>query len=258
MEQEDEGRKEAYGVVRMKIPNIKLTKREVVIAGGSSVVAASLSGVAVYILTKKKMELKFYKLMDEEAAATKEYYKQLYKQDEYSDPEALLESLHNETIITEERYIPVEDQEIVVDESEPDSSEDEPEVVNILVKPDDKFNLEEEMANRTEDAPYILHRDEFMQGALGYEQTTLTYFEGDDVLVDERDQVVDDTEGTVGNDNLLKFGHGSKDNNVVYIRNDRLELDIEVLRSRGKYTQEVLGFIEHSDKSIRKFRRDDG
>jgi hypothetical protein len=89
-------------------------------------------------------------------------------------------------------------------------------------------------------------------------QHTLTYFEGDDVLTDEEDQPINETDDTVGNANLLKFGHGSKDNNIVYVRNEKLDLDFEITRSKGSYIKEVLGFIQHDDrKRVRSFRRRD-
>jgi hypothetical protein len=94
-----------------------------------------------------------------------------------------------------------------------------------------------------------------MESEPGYQQVTITFFEGDDVLSDERDQVIEDIEETVGVENLKQFGHGSKDPKIVYIRNDRLELDFEVVQSQNKYVEEVLGFVQHSDqRKIRKFR----
>jgi hypothetical protein len=39
----------------------------------------------------------------------------------------------------------------------------------------------------------------------------------------------------------LRFGHGSKDPNVVYIRNPRLEMEMEILRDPSSYEKEVLG-----------------
>ena len=97
-----------------------------------------------------------------------------------------------------------------------------------------------------------------MENDKEFNQVTLTYFEGDEVLSDERDQTVDDVDGLAGEDNLQRFGHGSGDPNVLYIRNEHISLDMEILRSKGKYTHEVLGFIEHSDQpKIRRFRSDD-
>ena len=39
----------------------------------------------------------------------------------------------------------------------------------------------------------------------------------------------------------LRFGHGSNDPNVVYIRNDRLKAEYEVLLNSGSYQEEILG-----------------
>lgn len=104
--------------------------------------------------------------------------------------------------------------------------------------------------------PYIISHDEFMQNDPENDQITITYFEGDGVLSDERDEVIPDEEIILGKNNL-KFGHGSKDNNIVYVRNEAVNTDFEVLRSQGKYAEQVLGFM-HSEQpdfsGPRKFR----
>ena len=89
-------------------------------------------------------------------------------------------------------------------------------------------------------APYIISADEFLNTEVGYEQFTLTYFQGDETLVDQADTIVESVEKTVGVANLSKFGHLSEDENIVYIRNERLNWDFEVVRSMGKYSVEVL------------------
>lgn len=148
------------------------------------------------------------------------------------------------------------------------STDDEPKVevkvTNIFasqqVHPEvrhDDFDYDEELARRNGDTPYVIHHDEFMEGEKDYEQQQLTYFKGDDILIDNRDEVVQDTEATVGDSNLLRFGHGSKDRNIVYVRNDRIELDFEIVQDEGSYTEKVLGFLEHSD-TPRRFRSSDG
>jgi len=44
-----------------------------------------------------------------------------------------------------------------------------------------------------------------------------------------------------------KFGHGSGDPNVVYIRNEQYTAEIELCRSPNSYAEEVHGF-KHSDE----------
>ena len=59
--------------------------------------------------------------------------------------------------------------------------------------------------------------------------------------------MIDDINGTVGQDNMKRFGHGCDDPNVVFIRNEKLATDFEVLRHNGSYAEEVLGLVETDD-----------
>ena len=44
----------------------------------------------------------------------------------------------------------------------------------------DGWNYPEELQNRSEDRPYVIHQDEFKQGESGYDQTTYTYYAVDE------------------------------------------------------------------------------
>ena len=110
--------------------------------------------------------------------------------------------------------------------------------------PSDRNELDR--SNRSSTRPYIIDQDEFTQADLEYNQNTLTYYEADGVLVDEQDQPVPIAQ-TVGEKNL-QFGNASGDVNIVYIRNDSLEVDFEVCRSFGSYTEEVLGVPAPEDR----------
>jgi hypothetical protein len=129
--------------------------------------------------------------------------------------------------------------------------------------PETYFNFQEEFQRRAERPlePFVITLEEFNDNDTNYQQKTLTYYDGDDVLADVNDKPIDDLDRTVGVQNMLRFGHGSGDPNVVHIRNARLELDIEVTYSNGKFAKEVLGFddeLQHANKrSVRKFRPSD-
>jgi hypothetical protein len=109
-----------------------------------------------------------------------------------------------------------------------------------------------ETAARAEKHAYVIHLDERGQED-GYDEITLTYYQGDDVLCDAEDKVVDDQERVVGVENLDKFGHGSNDVNVVYVRNDAMQLDIEIVKSDKTYAEEVHG-LAHADNPPRRRR----
>lgn len=116
---------------------------------------------------------------------------------------------------------------------------------------DDDFDMEEERLARRNGVPYIVTREEYDANEDDYEQVPLTYFAFDDVLVDEDEKSIDNIEEFVGKHNLQRFGAGSGDSKVVYIRNELKEMDYEVLRSDGSYAEEVLGLtsddhLEHS------------
>jgi hypothetical protein len=102
------------------------------------------------------------------------------------------------------------------------------------------WEIEKSLRQEQPDRPFVIHLDERHERE-GWDEMTLTYYEADDVLCDANDKVVDDQELLVGVANLDRFGHGSKDANIVYIRNPQLEIDLEVVRSVNSYAEEVHG-----------------
>jgi hypothetical protein len=141
------------------------------------------------------------------------------------------------------------------------AEEDRPVVHNnVFAQSDDEWDYEAELSTRRPPTPYIIHADEFIGDEMGYHQTTLTYYVGDDIMTDTDDTPIYGYLQMMGD---LKFGHGSKDPTVVYIRNEGLRSEWEILRHAGKYEQEVLGIgSEPDEKHLRhshgvpKFRRE--
>jgi len=105
----------------------------------------------------------------------------------------------------------------------------------------DEWNYNKEIAQRDRNHPYIIHENEFQETFPDYQQLQWTYYAGDNILCDERDEVVVRPELVVGEENRRRFGHGSSDDNMVYIRNDRLEIEWEITRSWKSHAEEVLG-----------------
>lgn len=134
--------------------------------------------------------------------------------------------------------------------------------INIFATSGDNWDYEKELEGRSPDQPYIIHRDEFFAEEMDYSQLTLTFYEGDEIMVDDQDAPVYNWADITG---PLHWGHGSDDPNVVYIRNDKRKAEFEVLRHTGLYSSEVLGIeieenarvrdLKHSE-SPRKFRTD--
>lgn len=109
-----------------------------------------------------------------------------------------------------------------------------------------------EMEHRDLTKPFIIHRDEYGEEE-EIDTTCITFYEGDGILADDRNIIIPKPETVVGLENL-RWGHGSGDPNVVFIRNPDLECDFEVTRDDGKYTEQVLGYLQHDDEPHHKRR----
>lgn len=82
-------------------------------------------------------------------------------------------------------------------------------------------------------APYVISPDEFgMEDE--YDQIGLMYY-ADHILADDNDDLVEDIETTVGIESLSHFGE--YDDDCVYVRNERLKVDYEILRSLKTYSE---------------------
>jgi len=91
-----------------------------------------------------------------------------------------------------------------------------------------------------EGVPYVIHQDEYAQSETGYSKVAFTYYAGDDVLVGEDERPIPHADIIVGQTNL-KFGLGTDDPDVVFVRNETMEMEMEICRTHLSYEQEVLG-----------------
>lgn len=74
----------------------------------------------------------------------------------------------------------------------------------------------------------------------GFDRLTLYYYEEDDTLADENEEIISNAEEIVG-DSLLYFDN---DDNAIYIRNNKIGALLEVLVVHGSYARDVLGIVE--------------
>ena len=208
----------------------------------SSVIAAfAIGGALGYILTRRRLEEEYLTISKLEIEEARRFYRKLNKED-FPTPEDAVRRfiLKNEPTITSDQFVEALRQ--YTGESIPQS--DTIEVKNIFDRgsnTDPEVGYAEEVQTRNREAPYILSLSAFMSNESGYTQVTLTYYAGDNVLTDERDEPIEDVNATIGLENLYRFGDFSGDPRTIYISNERLQMDFEVLRHDGKYTVEVLG-----------------
>ena len=171
--------------------------------------AAVGSAVSWYILKDK-----YEKLAQEEIDSVKEVYSrrgreervenainkiEISKTGEEEDPKLINEKLINDVadILNKNNYTNLEVQELI-DEAE---------------------------------KPYVISPDEFGE-LYDYENISLTYY-ADKVLADDNDELVEDVDDVVGFESLSHFGEYEPDS--VFVRNDRLKADYEILMDHRNY-----------------------
>lgn len=107
----------------------------------------------------------------------------------------------------------------------------------------DAYNNFEHPEVDSQDIPYSITPEQFSDEKEYYDKVTLLYYEEDDILATEYDEQVNAEAGTmVGLGFAEKFGEFEED--VAFIRNDRLGTDYEILLQHCSYHEKVLGTTE--------------
>lgn len=245
---------------------------------GAFLAGAGLGGVAGYFLCKRQLETKYRQISIDEITAMREHYhRKTVAQEEKGDLEDIVrergysqpEPSQPPMAVTPPSAVVEAAQEDEIDEYEVEETvgrvttgppvvpEPSPEVRNAFeqygddVTAEDGWNWHKERSRRSPVRPYVIHVDE-REEYDNYEGVTFTYYDADDVLCNERDEIVDqgDRDRLIGEQNLNRFGHGSDDEDVVYVRNDKLEMIFEIVRSPNSYAEDhgLETEIRHSDR----------
>lgn len=218
---------------------------------------AAIGGTVGFIVAKSKLETKYEKLAEEEISQMREHYFQ-----KLQAAEAAEEKPSPAEVVKGAGYTPYS-------EIEPssDAGPKEPAVVvekgtvtdvtNVFATPQPEtpeWDQEAEESQRSSTHPYIIHKDEYKANEKEYDQMTWTYYSDDDVLANDVDRPVNAVDGYVPVDFAEKFGHGSGDPNVVYVRNDELSIELEIIRNPGNFAEVVHGFLQHSASRARRHK----
>lgn len=84
-----------------------------------------------------------------------------------------------------------------------------------------------------ENKPYVISPDEFGEFK-DYDTISLTYY-ADQILVDDEGDKIEDVDDVVGMESLTHFGEYEDDS--VFVRNDRLKCDYEILMDERTYSE---------------------
>lgn len=88
-----------------------------------------------------------------------------------------------------------------------------------------------QVMKESEDIPYVIKPEEFGEFD-DYEEISLTFW-ADQILTDDDDEILEDVNRVIGFESLNHFGEYEDDS--VYVRNDRLKCDYEILLDQRKY-----------------------
>jgi len=104
----------------------------------------------------------------------------------------------------------------------------------------DKKEREEELAEAegpSEDRymPYEITEIEFSEEELSFDKVSLSYYQDDDVLVDENEEEIISVDDYIGTDNLNIFSKSGK--NCMYVRNEKISTDYEIVRVLGSFRE---------------------
>lgn len=109
--------------------------------------------------------------------------------------------------------------------------------------------IEQEMETARESGkyPYIIERGEYCNGKQWYEKLDYVYYEGDDILADDKDEVIEGPEYLVGSRFRELFGRDADDPDVLYIRNEQRGADFEICRVTRCYGDEYPWNVDSED-----------
>lgn len=119
-------------------------------------------------------------------------------------------------------------------EEETSDDEDEPDAVDTYIDIASTYTSDDsgKENKRSMIRPHVIPAEDF--DTFGYDTATLTYF-ADGVLADEWDRVIKNADDIVGDD----FAEYLEEEDSVYVRNDELKCDYEILRDLQTYADAV-------------------
>jgi hypothetical protein len=213
------------------------------------IIFATGFGIGV-IATKKRLENQYEQLVQDEIASIREasVLRRVPKRDD-SDEEDTDKVLQfgSHTMNAEAKKMKVKMEKIVTNYGGYYSAQNamaDPE--DMITPEDDQTDKEncESMSRAANDKhgsnPYVISMDDYDNTNPHYDKISIAWYNDDAVLADENEQPVDDVALLVGRC-LEMFGHKSGDPDVVYVRNENLGIDYEVIAHHTSYKSAVLG-----------------
>lgn len=210
-------------------------------------IGAGVGGIGTYVLFKERLEKEYEEAINEEIEALQDTYAR--REIDELDSNGMTEEEYTEKVVSISRkYCPgreAEDMRKSMIYRKPSLNKTRYDVVGHNINEDE----EAEVVDTSK--PYVITIEAFTDDCQDYEKLSLYYYDDDDTLIDERQEVLPDVDALVG-DALTRFGEGSNDPDIVYVRNERMSCDYEIVRYEKGYQEEFLGIPADEVKKRRK------
>lgn len=193
-------------------------------------------------VTNKIMKAKYEKMMQVEVKGVKEYYEAKHSNDETTADELqpVRKPIKKEGNVTEynnaiKQYNAPRK---TMDGRLPEHNDSPPEDEAMDESMENSYN--EQMGRKYElsevyGEPFVISLQEFTEEMQQFDKLSISYYEGDDTVVDEDEEIIEEPHELLGDGALNCFGEGSEDPDIVYVRNAKLAIDYEVIRSPRTY-----------------------
>lgn len=262
-------------------------------AVAATVLSASISAVITYKIANDRIEKQFAEKIEQELADTKKFFATLQEKpsiadlvkdagleeldeailettvDQMADPRPPLGGNGDKGMLVQYNKLagnyarnggddasPVSDGNIEQDLGVTEVEQPDGGVANVFNETSPTDELPQRMIEvRSSDRPYIITLDEFTESE--NDADTLTYYEEDGVLADSQDMPVDRVSEDVGDENLNKFGLGSNDSRMLYVRNEKIGMDYEIILHQGSFAEVVHGITKDEPRKRSRTPREE-
>ena len=182
--------------------------------------AVGVGGSFIYFKKKYKSEA------DEEINEVRKYYQEKFDKEKARIDKLEEESNKIDKAIKEYEKIDTKKVKVKYNKVEEDQEEE-------IVKAEAESPEEDEPTK-----PYLITEEEFLNDKNDYDKISLTYYMFDDTLADESDEMID-IEENISTDIYNQIAGSDED---LYVRNNTLQTDFEIMRVEGSFHDRYGGF----------------
>lgn len=194
------------------------------------------------VVTWKVVKTKYERIAQEEIDSVKEAFAEYFVDKDDTSADEVSEEDDEERPSISSRQINWEDYEDLDEDDEDDEAEedeyqadeaDREEYARLTSYYNNEKGGPEDMDKHVGRAPYVISPDDFAS-LDDWKTVSLTYY-ADDILEDEKYNIINNRNELIGHKALTTFGEYEEDS--VFVRNERLKTDFEILKDYRTYDE---------------------